>query len=192
MAAALLLIDMQQAIDDPSWSREGGRNHLHAEGAALRLLGAWRTAHWPIYHVRHDSVEPQSTYRPGQPGNQFKPGFEPRAGEELIIKHTGSAFAGTALEQKLRARGPLRLVVTGVITNNSVETTVRHAATLGFDVTLAEDACFTFARRDWNGVLRSAQDVHAMTLANLAGEYCQVATVAEVLARLPGRLELGE
>ena len=53
MAAALLLIDMQRAIDDPSWSREGGRNHPDAEGAALRLLDAWRTAHWPIYHVRH-------------------------------------------------------------------------------------------------------------------------------------------
>jgi len=80
------------------------------------------------------------------------------------------------------------LVVAGIVTNNSVESTVRHAATLGFAVTLAENACFTFARRDWNGVIRSAEDVHAMSLANLAGEYCRVASVAEILL---GRFQLG-
>ena len=179
---ALVIIDMQKAIDDPSWSKEGLRNHPNAEAAALRLIEAWRAGGWPIYHVRHDSVEPQSTYRPGQPGNAFKPGFEPKAGEEVIPKQTGSAFVATSFEEKLRARGQLDLVVAGVITNNSVETTVRHAATLGFRVTLAEDACFTFARKDWRGVSRSAEEVHALSLANLDQEYCRVATVAEVLA----------
>ncbi len=179
---ALVIIDMQQAIDDPTWSKDGPRNHVNAEAAALRLIAAWRTYRWPIYHVRHDSVEPQSTYRPGQPGNAFKTGFEPRSGEEVIAKRTGSAFVATALEEKLRGRGQLDLVVAGVITNNSVETTVRHAGALGFRVTLAEDACFTFARRDWDGVLRSAEEVHALSLANLDREYCRVATAAEVLA----------
>ena len=179
---ALIIIDMQQAIDDPSWSREGPRNHPNAETNALRLIEAWRASGRPIYHVRHDSVEPQSTYRPGQPGNTFKRGFEPRSGEEVISKQTGSAFVATALEEKLRRRGEWDLVVAGVITNNSVETTVRHAGALGFRVTLAEDACFTFARRDWRGVLRSAEEVHALSLANLDREYCRVATAAEVLA----------
>ncbi|PWU03919.1 MAG: cysteine hydrolase [Terriglobia bacterium] len=188
LAPALLLIDLQKAIDDPYWAREGPRNNPDAERAALQLLTAWRETGRPVYHVRHDSAEPQSTYRPGQPGNEFKSGFEPRPGEDLIVKHTGSAFVGTPLEQMLRRRGLASLVVAGVITNNSVETSVRHAATLGFRVTLVEDACFTFARRDWNGVLRSAAEVHAMSLANLEGEYCRVATAAEILS---GRLELG-
>ena len=178
---ALLIIDMQRAIDDPSWARDGGRNNPNAEPAALRLIEAWRWAGRPIFHVRHDSIEPQSTYRPGQPGNEFKPGFEPREGEPVIAKHTGSAFTGTRLEAAVRERSP-DLVVAGVITNNSVEATVRHAGTLGFRVALAEDACFTFGRRDWFGVLRSASEVHAMSLANLDGEYCQVVTSAEVLA----------
>lgn len=178
---ALLVIDMQRAIDDPVWGKEGGRNHPEAERAALRLIEAWRAVGRPIYHVRHDSVDPQSTYRPGQSGNQFKPGFEPRGGEDIIPKRTGSAFVGTRLEHVLRERGHVNLVVAGVITNNSVEATVRHAGTLGFQVTLVEDACFTFARRDWNGVLRSAEDVHAMSLANLDGEYCRVTTAAQVL-----------
>jgi nicotinamidase-related amidase len=171
---------MQKAIDDPFWSRDGARNNPHAETVALRLIEAWRAAGPPIYHVRHDSIHPSSTYRPGQPGNEFKPGFEPREGEDVIPKETASAFSGTRLEDTLRRRGHTRLVVAGVITNNSVEATVRHAGTLGFDVTLIEDACFTFARRDWNGVLRSADEVHAMSLANLDGEYCRIATSAQV------------
>ena len=182
--AALIVIDMQRAIDDPSWAKEGPRNHPAAEEAAQRLMAAWRAAGWSIYHVRHDSVEPRSTYRPGQAGNSFKPGFEPESGEDVVAKHTGSAFTGTQLEQLLRSRHQLDLVVAGVITNNSIETTVRHGGTLGFRVTLAEDACFTFARRDWSGALRTAAEVHALSLANLDGEYCRVATVAEVLEAL--------
>ena len=173
---------MQKAIDDPFWSRDGGRNNPHAEIAALRLLEAWRAAGRPIYHARHDSTDLHSTYRPGQPGNEFKPGFEPRAGEHVIAKHTASAFSGTGFEEMLRDRGHTCMVIAGVITNNSVEATVRHAGTLGFDVLLIEDACFTFARRDWNGVLRSADEVHAMSLANLEGEYCRVTTSAKLLA----------
>lgn len=178
---ALIVIDMQRAIDDPVWSQLGPRNNPDAELAALRLIDSWRATRRPIFHVRHDSTEPGSTYLPGQPGNDFKPGFEPGDGEALISKHTGSAFVKTLLEDQLRARGCENLVMLGVITNNSVETSVRHAATLGFRVTLAEDACFTFARRDWSGVVRTADEVHAMSLANLDGEYCKVRTAAEIL-----------
>ena len=62
---ALILIDLQKAIDHPSW---GQRNNPQAETNVTRLLAAWRSRRLPVYHVRHDSVEPASTYRPGQPG----------------------------------------------------------------------------------------------------------------------------
>jgi nicotinamidase-related amidase/GrpB-like predicted nucleotidyltransferase (UPF0157 family) len=180
--AALILIDFQQAIDDCSWAIAGPRNNRNAELAALRLLDSWRAGKRPVFHVRHDSLEPKSTYRPGQRGNQFKAGFEPRPDEPVVVKHTGSAFTRTALEAMLGERGIRELVIAGVITNNSVEATVRHGATLGFAITLAEDACFTFARRDWEGTLRTAAEVHAMSLANLEGEYCRVSTSAGILA----------
>ena len=108
-----------------------------------RLLNAWRARGWPIYHVRHDSQEPDSPYRPGQPGNDFKSEALPFVGETVIVKRTNSAFVGTDLEARLRAAGHNRLVICGVITNNSVETTVRMAGNLGFETYLAEDACFT-------------------------------------------------
>ena len=181
MQPALIVIDLQRAIDHPAWARHGGRNHPDAEQNIARLLAAWRRCTLPIYHVRHDSREPQSAYRPGQEGNEFKPEAQPLQGETIIAKNTNSAFIGTGLEEMLRAAGHTTLVIAGVITNNSVEATVRMAGNLGFDTHLVEDACFTFARPDFAGRLRSADEVHAMSLANLDGEYCRVRTTAETL-----------
>jgi nicotinamidase-related amidase len=154
------------------------------------LLAAWRRTGRPVYHIRHDSSEPASHYRPGQPGHDFKPEAQPAAGEVVIAKKTNSAFIGTDLEARLRAAGQSPLVVTGVITNNSVEATVRMAGNLGFDTYLVEDATFTFGRRDWRGTWRTADEVHAMSLANLDGEYCAVVSTRAILdaveVSLPG------
>jgi nicotinamidase-related amidase len=131
--------------------------------------------------VRHDSTETKSHYRPGQPLHAFKPEAMPLAGESVMAKSTNSAFIGTGLEVLLREAGHTALVIAGVITNNSVEATVRMAGNLGFDAWLVEDACFTFARKDWTGTLRSAEDIHAMSLANLDREYCTVTKTDAVL-----------
>jgi nicotinamidase-related amidase len=89
-------------------------------------------------------------------------------------------LSGTG-EQRLRGRGIDALVIAGVITNNSVEATVRMAGNLGFNTYLVEDATFTFARRDYRGVLRSAEEVHAMSLANMDGEYCKFVSTDDLL-----------
>jgi len=179
--AALLIIDVQRAIDHPSW---GERNNPGAENNIAALLDAWRRTGRPIYHIRHDSREPASHYRPGQPGNEFKLEARPLAGETIIAKQTNSAFIGTDLESRLRATGQTTLVITGVITNNSVEATVRMAGNLGFNTFLVEDAVFTFGRKDWAGTFRTAEEVHDMSLANLDGEYCTVVSTTSVLAAI--------
>ena len=182
---ALLLIDLQKAIDDPRWAADGPRNNPGAEAKAAALLAAWRRGGRPLVHIRHDSTSPGSSYHAGGPGHAFKPETAPLPGETVVGKRTPDAFTGTALEERLRAAGVGTLVVAGVITNNSVESTVRAAACRGFRVLLAEDACFTFARRDHAGVLRSAAEVHAMSLANLDGEYAEIVTAAALLAGSP-------
>jgi nicotinamidase-related amidase len=179
--AVLLLIDLQRAIDHPSW---GVRNNPCAELQVGRLLARWRGKGWPVWHVRHDSTNPESHYRPGQSGNEFKPEFAPMAGEPVIPKQTNSAFIGTDLEERLRKGNHDTLVVVGVITNNSVESTVRMAGNLGFHTWIVADGCFTFARADWNGTSRSAEDIHAMSLANLDCEYGVVTTADALLGSL--------
>ncbi len=178
---ALLIIDMQQCMATPS---AGARNNPQAEANIDLLLEAWRGRRAPVVHVRHISRSPGSGFAPGQAGAQFQPVFAPRAGEHVVEKNVPDAFIHTGLERWLRVRGIERLVVAGVSTNISVECSVRSAGNLGFQVSVAADACFAFARRDYAGALRSADEVHAMSLANLAGEYAAIIATTEALAML--------
>lgn len=173
---ALLLIDLQLAVNHPSW---GVRNQPHAELRAARLLGVWRRLGWPLLHIRHDSRDPASTYRPGQPLHAFQPLTAPLPGETVIAKRTGSAFQGTTLLERLRELEPPGVFVCGVKTNNSVESTVRAGGDLGLPMYVFADACFTFAAGRW-----TADEVHEMALANLDGEYARVTRSERFLASL--------
>lgn len=175
---ALLVIDMQRAIDDPSW---GARNNPDAEQNVTALLGHWRNRRWPVVHVRYESGEPGSTFR-GE-GVEFKACALPTAGEKVVTKPGACAFIGTDLLSFLVKRGVRRVAIAGVITNNSVEATARVAGELGFDTIVVEDATFTFGRADYAGVLRSADEVHAMSLSNLQGEYATIMATSELLSR---------
>jgi nicotinamidase-related amidase len=89
-------------------------------------------------------------------------------------KNVPDAFTNTGLERWLHARGQNAVVIVGVSTNNSVEATARSAGNLGFRTYVVADATFTFGKTDFSGVKRTADEVHAMSLANLQGEYATV------------------
>jgi nicotinamidase-related amidase len=179
--AALLVVDVQNAIDDAKW---GPRNNLHAEDRIVSLLAAWRRLDWPIVHIRHDSTNPASPYRPGQVGNDFKPAVAPFPGEIVVPKHTNSAFIGTDLRQRLADLQIATLVVCGVLTHNSLEATVRNAGNLGFRVFAPADCCWSVDKRDLRGKFWAAEDVHQLSLANMHGEYATVTTAQGILTAL--------
>src|SRR5205823_5033714 len=79
--AAMIVIDVQRAIDAPYHAADGPRNHPQAEARIADLLAFWRRRRRPIIHVRHDSTFEASAYRPGQIGNAFKEEVKPLAGE---------------------------------------------------------------------------------------------------------------
>lgn len=178
---ALVIIDVQKAIDAPSWGRRG---QTFAEANIARLLTVWRSRAWPVYHVRHDSTNADSPYRPGQEGHDFKAECAPQDGECVVPKSTNSAFIGTDLEQRLREAGTERLVITGVLLENSVEATVRMAGNLGFDVLLPAEATASIDRRDYDGRAWTAEEVHALTLSILDGEYATVVSVEDLLSKI--------
>ncbi|MBO6805616.1 cysteine hydrolase family protein [Thalassospira sp.] len=177
---ALILIDWQQGFDDLNYW--GNRNNPDAETNGERLLAHWRTQGWPVYHAKHNSTEPQSRLHPDHSGNAFKPGFEPRDGEPVYGKNVNSALIGTELEADLRAQGISKLVLCGITTDHCVNTTTRMAANLGFEATIAADACATFDRGLPDGRTFPAELVHDVALSSLNGEFAAVKTVDEIIA----------
>ncbi|PWC32958.1 cysteine hydrolase family protein [Azospirillum sp. TSO35-2] len=177
----LLAVDMQRAFDEPRWPRRWNRD---ADRNGLRLLDAWRRTARPIFHVRHDSSEPTSTLRPGQPGNRFREGFEPRDGEGTVGKIVNSAFIGTDLDIRLRRLGIEELVVFGISTDMCVSTTIRTGANMGWKITLAADACDCFDLPDGQGGTIPAEQLHAAHVATLGFEFCTVAGTDGIIARL--------
>lgn len=180
--SALLVIDQQKGIEHP---KLGPRNNPNAEQVILALLAQWRRQNWPIVHIKHRSTEPESVFWPHQQGFDFRPEFIPEAGELVIEKATPCAFTHTDLQQQLNRLGIGNIVVTGVATNNSVEATARTGGNLGFVVHVIEDGCFCFAKADFFGQARSADEVHAMSLANLHDEYATVIAYSDMIPSDP-------
>lgn len=175
--AVLLPIDMQQAFDAPPWPRRWN-DEVDANG--LALLDTWRSAGRPIIHVRHDSVEPGSSLAPGTAGNALRPGFEPRAGEPLIIKSVNSAFIGTDLDLRLKRLGAKHVVTFGISTDMCVSTTVRTGANMGWDIILVPDACDCFDLPDGQGGTITAEEVQRAHVATLAFEFARTMATAEL------------
>jgi nicotinamidase-related amidase len=179
--AALVIIDMQKGMNE---AKLGRRNNPGAEQRIHELLNAWRQTRRPVVHVRHISRTPGSVFWPGQPGCEFQEALAPLPHEHLVEKNVPDAFVASDLERWLHVRGIRQIVVTGVITNNSVEATARSGGNLGFDVIVPRDGCYTFDQTDLDGRLWLAQEVHALSLSNLAMDYARVMGVEDILKRL--------
>ena len=175
----LLLLDVQQGFDAPTWGR---RNNPEMEDHLAELLDAWRSTHRPVIHLKHMSTDPNSPLRPDQPGNEFKLETAPAPGERVIEKRVHSGFIGTTLEAELRATGYDTLVIVGLTTNHCVSTTARMAANLGFDAWVVSDATATFDRLGPDGIRYPAELVHAMALSDLHREFATIIDTDSVLS----------
>lgn len=180
---ALVLVDVQKAF--LLWEAAGmRRNNPHAVDNIAKLLSAFRREGMAVIHIRHASREAGSALRPDMPGYEPIDAARERDGEAVIVKHVNSGFIGTDLEERLRAAGIETVVICGITTNHCVETTTRMAGNLGFDARLVSDACYTFDRTGHNGRHETAEDIHAMTLSNLDGEFATIETTDSLLAAL--------
>jgi nicotinamidase-related amidase len=181
LRTTLLVVDLQQGFDARSWGR---RNNPQLEPRASEILRAWRGAGRPVVHVRHMSTDPSSPLRPGQPGNEFKPEAAPEAGEAVIEKRVNSAFIGTTLETDLRRAGCRGLIIVGLTTNHCISTTARMAANPGFATWVVSDATATFDRVGPDGVTHRAEQIHAIALSDLHGEFATVIDSRAVVSAL--------
>jgi len=175
---ALVIIDIQNDYFP------GGRMELEgadtAAAHAAQALKGFREKSLPVFHVRHLSTRPGSTFfLPGTSGAEIHAAVRPQAGERVIEKNFPNSFRGTDLERALKESGVKELVVAGMMTHMCVDASVRHAADLGYKVTLLGDACATRAQT-FAGETVPARQVHAAFLAALNGFYSKVISTHEL------------
>ena len=178
---ALVVIDVQQGFS--TWDERGKRNNPDCEANIAKLIEFWRARSLPIVFVRHDSKEPTSVLRPGQPGNDFKAEVtgEP---DLLVSKSVNSAFYGTPdLDAWLKLHEISEIAICGIQTNMCCEITARMAGNLGYDVWFVLDATHTFAK-EAGGVTLTADELAQATAVNLSGDFAEVLSTDEVLMRL--------
>ncbi len=169
---ALVIIDIQNDYFP------GGAMELEGADAAganaAKVVAKFRNDGTPVIHVRHLSVRPGSTFFiPGTKGADIHQSVLPSSGETVVEKNFPNSFRNPSLEEKLKSQGIKNLVVAGMMTHMCVDATVRHAADLGYKVTLLGDACATRAQA-YAGEKVPAKQVHAAFLAALNGFYAKV------------------
>lgn len=95
------------------------------------------------------------------------------AGDEIVLRKTSSdVFTSTNLHYLLGNLGVRQLAICGLVTDQCVESAVRHACDLGYLVTLVTDACATHS-----------QARHDSSLRALRG-YCRQRTTQQLLEEL--------
>ena len=100
---------------------------------------------------------PSSCCLQGHPSAQVIDALAPRPDEPVIEKRWYDAFAGSALDGALRARGVTSLVVTGTMTDICVLATVIGAFNREYRVTVVEDGVATL----WPEIQRATLDIVA-------------------------------
>ncbi|PGH36118.1 hypothetical protein GX50_00973 [[Emmonsia] crescens] len=167
---ALVMIDMQRDFCSPggymAYQGYDITPAQHLIPKLQRLLDAFRSAGFPVYHTREghrsdlSSVSSRESFRSknnpsgmgigsdgplgrllirGEPGHDIIPELYPTMGEPIIDKPGKGAFTYTDFELLLRNKGIKNLVLAGVTTDGCVSTTMREANDRGFDCILLDD-----------------------------------------------------
>ena len=158
---ALIVVDVQNDFchGEGAFSRHTKIDLTHAQKAvsalssfteSVRAVGIpiifVRTEHspWtdsPAWANRMDGRAKQmSICAAGSWGSQFYR-LIPQQTDYIVIKHRYSAFFETDLDLVLKSCGIENLLITGLLTNVCVESTVRDACNRDYDVVLVEDCC---------------------------------------------------
>jgi len=177
--AALVLIDCQNEY-------VSGVLALPGVAAALResakVLARARAAGTPIIHVVHHGRPGGGVFDPEGPSSKIAPQVAAAGGEAQVIKALPNAFAGTNLDEILKATGKKELILVGFMTHMCISATARVATDLGYRVTIVADATAT---RDLpgpvgDGVVK-ADELKRAELAALADRFSIIANTAEDL-----------
>jgi nicotinamidase-related amidase len=138
---AVVVIDVQNGILDHLEGERSDVARRNLDGTVARIAGMLdraRQSGLPIIFVQHGGPAGHRL-AVGSDGWRLRSELSPRDGEAIVHKAACDAFFETDLAERLRAHEADCLVIAGCMTEYCIDTTVRRAVSLGFDVTLAED-----------------------------------------------------
>jgi len=138
--AALLVIDVQLGMFEESDPVHQGDELL---ATINDLITRARDAGIPVIYVQHSGRD-DHLLNPISPGWPIHPAIAPAKDELVIHKRHPDSFQETNLQHELETRGIRHLIVAGIQTEYCVDTTCRRAYSLGYDVTLVQDAHSTW------------------------------------------------
>ncbi|AOE85354.1 cysteine hydrolase family protein [Pseudomonas sp. TCU-HL1] len=135
MNTALLIIDVQRAISVGQYAAfEIDRVIGNINGLSARA----RAAGLPVVVIQHE--EPSGEFLFDSEGWQLADDLAVADSDIRVRKTTPDSFHKTNLQDVLQQRGIRRLIVCGLQTDYCVDTSVRRALALGYQVVLAADA----------------------------------------------------
>ncbi len=172
--AVLLLIDCQnEYLAGPLALPDAGA----AASEAADLLARARAAGTPVVHVVHQGGA-GGPFDLDAPRGAIMEAVAALPGEAVVRKRLPNAFAGTDLDERLRATGRRELIVVGFMTHMCVSATVRAALDLGWRNTVVATACATRplpAAVPGDQTVVDADTLHRVELAALADRFAVVA-----------------
>jgi ureidoacrylate peracid hydrolase len=196
---ALLIVDMQRGFVDPGEAMEvpPARECVPVIRGLVDLFRARRlpvvftafvySPEVPLLvgelHPEHKPAPPGAPRGFGLPSSSCLEGtpsagvidaLAPRPDEPVIQKRWYDAFAGSALDGALRARGVTSLVVTGTMTDVCVLATVIGAFNREYRVTVVEDGVATL----WPEIQRATLDIVARAYARVVSSQAVIDTVS--------------
>jgi nicotinamidase-related amidase len=178
MTCALVVVDVQNDYFP------GGRMELHrsveAALVAKAVLADFRAAGRPVVHVQHIATKPSATFfLPQTAGAEIHESVRPSGNEMVVVKHFPNSFRGTDLEAHLQGLGVRRIAVVGMMTHMCIDTTVRAAFDLGYEVRLVGEACATKGLGVGPATV-TPENVQNAFLAALDGTFCKVVSPADL------------
>ncbi len=138
--AALLVVDVQMGMFDPEACVAGHENLLSTLGDLVARARAGGTL---VVYVQHCGPHGHRLER-GTPGWEIHPAVRPSGGDWIVEKMEPEAFHDSTLHSRLRDQEIGCLIITGIATEYCVDSTVRGAYRLGYEVVLVEDGHTTW------------------------------------------------
>ncbi len=119
---------------------------------------------------------------PNTKGVQIHENVKPLENEIIIEKNFPNSFLKTKLENELKKQNIKELVICGMMSHMCIDSTTRAAFDLGFDCTVAHDACTT-KDLEFLGKKVKAREVHNSFMSALGSMFARVVCVEEVLKK---------